>query len=300
MTQSKIKTRLEELSHTLHSTNGSTTSEALTDTLSPENYRFLQQEIRRDCGVVLDDDKYYLFESRLAPVLREANITTLNELCAQLRSRLHPDLSRKVMEALTTNETFFFRDMAPFRALQTQLLPTLVMELGSSTQLRIWSAAASSGQEAYSIAMLLRELNIQDRAESILGTDISEQVLDYAKEARYLQFEVNRGLPDEYLAKYFKRDGFCWRLNDEVRNMAQFCKFDLRQNTSALGHYHIIFCRNVLIYFDIETKNKIIRQLVNSLATGGYLILGAAESIQQHQYGCKKIEEINTRIYRKQ
>lgn len=300
MTQSKIKASWESPSQSILSSSASPAHEVPTGVLLPENYRFLQQEIRRGCGIVLDDDKHYLFESRLAPVLRGANLNTLNELCAQLRTKLYPDLSQQVMEALTTNETFFFRDMAPFEILRTQLLPALMTKLTSSAQLRIWSAAASSGQEAYSIAILLRELGMQDRTASILGTDISERILAHAKEAKYLQFEVNRGLPTQYLAKYFTKDGLDWRITNEIRNMVLFRRFDLRQSASHLGHFHIIFCRNVLIYFDIETKNRITQQLVNALETGGYLILGAAESIQHQRYSCQRIEETNTTIYRKQ
>lgn len=300
MTQSKIKASREKSSHLMPSLGCSSAPQALTGVLLPENYRFLQQEIRRECGIILDDDKHYLFESRLAPILRGAKLSTLNELCAQLRTRRYPSLSQLVMEALTTNETYFFRDMAPFEALRTQLLPALITKLASDAKLRIWSAAASSGQEAYSIAILLRELDIHDRTANILGTDISEQILTYAQEAKYLQFEINRGLPIKYLAKYFKKDGMDWRLNDEIRNMVQFRRFDLRQSANRLGHFHIIFCRNVLIYFDIKTKNRIIQQLVNSLETGGYLILGAAESIQNQQYNCIRIEKENTVIYCKQ
>jgi chemotaxis protein methyltransferase CheR len=267
--------------------------------LLPENYTFLQQEIHRGSGIVLDEDKHYLFEARLAPVLRSAGLDTLNDLCARLRTRLYPDLSQQVVEALTTNETLFFRDMAPFEALRTRLIPELLGKLDAHEQLRIWSAAASSGQEAYSIAMLLHELKIQNRCSEILATDISEQILAYARDAKYVQFEVNRGLPAVYLVKYFEREGLDWRLNSEIRNAVRFTRFDLRQPMAGLGTFHVIFCRNVLIYFDLDTKEKIIQQLYNALVPGGYLLLGGAESIAHLGDECERVSDNRTTIYRK-
>lgn len=268
-------------------------------TLSPVNYRYLQQEIYRQSGIVLDEDKHYLFESRLMPIACAAGLPNLNELCNRLRSRLTAGLSQQVMEALTTNETLFFRDMAPFEALRTRLLPELMATLPAREKLNIWSAAASSGQEAYSIAMLVRERAFAGRETSILGTDISEKILDCARAARYVQFEVNRGLPAAYLVKYFIRDGIDWRLKDEIRSMVKFRRFDLRQSAAGLGRFHIIFCRNVLIYFDIETKNKILQQLLLALEPGGYLILGGAESLLQVQDRFERLPDKTAAIYRK-
>ena len=267
--------------------------------LSQVNYKFLQQEIYRQSGIVLDEDKHYLFESRLTPIARAAGVPTLNELCDRLRSKLQAGLSRQVMEALTTNETFFFRDMAPFETLKTRLLPELMASLPVQESLKIWSAAASSGQEAYSIAMLVREAAFAGRETSILGTDISEQILDCARAARYVQFEVNRGLPAAYLAKYFTRDGIGWILKDEIRSMVRFRPFDLRRSMTELGRFHIIFCRNVLIYFDLETKNKILQQLLLALEPGGYLFLGGAESLLQVQDRFERLADKTAVVYRK-
>jgi chemotaxis protein methyltransferase CheR len=220
--------------------------------VSPRNYTFLQQEIYRESGIVLDDDKHYLLESRLMPVARAAQLGSLDELCARLKAKTSPELGRQVIEALTTNETLFFRDMAPFEALRTRLIPELLEK--RSPRITIWSAAASSGQEAYSIAMLLKEMKSVDRPVEILGTDLSDQILDRAREAKYVQFEVNRGLPAPYLVKYFKREGLGWQLKDEIRNMVKFRRFDLRQAMVALGKFDIVFCRNVLIY---TTREKL-------------------------------------------
>ena len=267
--------------------------------LSPDNYKYLQQEIYRESGIVLDGDKLYLFESRLMPVARAAGMTTLDELCARLRSKISVGLSQQVMEALTTNETLFFRDMAPFEALKTGLLPDVMASVSPGRSVNIWSAAASSGQEAYSIAMLLREPAFAGRSVNILGTDISEQILNVAREAKYVQFEVNRGLPAAYLVKYFTRDGIDWRLKDEIRSMVKFRRFDLRQSMGGLGRFHIIFCRNVLIYFDLATKNKILQQLSSVLEPGGYLLLGGAESILHLQDSFERLPDKATAIYRK-
>lgn len=270
-----------------------------TGLMRPENYRYLQEEIRRGSGIVLDEDKHYLFESRLTPVLRQAKLETLDQLCERLRSRADAALSQKVLEALTTNETFFFRDMAPFEVLRSRLLPEMLARLSLHQRLRVWSAAASSGQEAYSMAILFRELNIQSRCAPILATDLSEQVLAYAREAKYVQFEVNRGLPAMYLVKYFEREDLDWRLKSEIRDVVQFERFDLRHSMAPLGKFHLILCRNVLIYFDGDTKRKILEGLCQALEPGGFLMLGSAESIPRPHPLWERISDHAATIYRR-
>jgi chemotaxis protein methyltransferase CheR len=265
--------------------------------VTEENYKYLQHEIYRQSGIVLDDDKHYLLESRLMPVARSASISNLDELCVRLRSGMDTALAQKVIEALTTNETLFFRDIAPFDALRQRLVPELLAKRQS--KLTIWSAAASSGQEAYSIAMLLKELGTDGRPVDILGTDLSEQILDRAREAKYVQFEVNRGLPAPYLVKYFKREGLDWQLKDEIRSMVRFRRFDLRQPMASLGKFDIVFCRNVLIYFDVETKIKILNQILTVLNVGGYLLLGGAETTLNLHGSFERIPIGNTAVYKK-
>ena len=276
--------------------------------ISPENYAYLQQEIYRESGIVLDQDKHYLLESRLMPVAREAKLTSLDELCARLRAKSPASLAQQVIEALTTNETLFFRDIAPFDALRQRLIPELLEK--APQKISIWSAAASSGQEAYSIAMLLKELKLGEikpekkelRAKpvvDILGTDLSEQILDRAREAKYVQFEVNRGLPAPYLVKYFKREGLDWQLKDDIRAMVRFRRFDLRQPMAALGKFDIVFCRNVLIYFDVETKISILTQILNVLNPGGYLLLGGAETTLNLHGKFERVQIGTTAVYRK-
>lgn len=269
------------------------------EVLSPEDYKFLQEEIYRASGILVDGDKHYLLEARLTPILRSNDIPTLGDLCDRLRSRLSSTLSRHVMEAMTTNETLFFRDMGPFEALQNTILPELSKSLPADQPLRIWSAAASSGQEAYSIAMVLREHGWSHRPAAILGTDICERVLEVARAATYVQFEMNRGLPALYLVKYFTRAGIDWVVKPEITKMTEFRQFDLRQPATSLGRFHVIFCRNVLIYFDLETKNKILRELWTSLLPGGYLILGGAESIFHLQDSFERVLSSGTAIYRR-
>jgi chemotaxis protein methyltransferase CheR len=247
-------------------------------TIGPENYRFLKDYIYRESGIVLDDDKHYLLEARLLPLAQESHLASLDALCVALRNNGDPPLQRRVVEAMTTHETLFFRDIAPFEALKADVLPPLLEQRKVTRKLSFWSAAASSGQEAYSLAMLLLEMGLADWNLQILGTDLSEQILQRAREGRFMQIEVNRGLAASYLLKYFDRQGLDWRIKDRVRRMVHFEQFDLRKSMRTKGPFDVIFCRNVLIYFDVATKKKILQELRGALFPGGFLILGSAET----------------------
>ncbi|MEO5922297.1 MAG: protein-glutamate O-methyltransferase CheR [Bryobacteraceae bacterium] len=244
--------------------------------LDTESYGFLRDYIHRQSGILLDNDKHYLLEARLMPVVEELHLPSLIALCQALKQSEAP-LRKKVVEAMTTHETLFFRDSTPFDAMRKELLPQLALARQTTRRLKIWCAAASSGQEPYSLAMLLLEAGFADWNIEILGTDLSEQVLNRAREGRYLQLEVNRGLPAQYLVKYFQREGLEWRIKDNIRRMVRFEQGDLRQTPRGSG-YDFVFCRNVLIYFDIPTKKQILERLRASLTPGGYLALGSAES----------------------
>ncbi|MFZ0479233.1 MAG: protein-glutamate O-methyltransferase CheR [Terriglobales bacterium] len=246
--------------------------------ITTENYAYLQKHVYAQSGIVLDSDKHYLLESRLIPIVRQERLASLNDLCARMRAEAVPTLSKQVVEAMTTNETLFFRDVAPFQALRTQVIPELQKLRADSKRLRFWSAASSSGQEAYSLAMMLLEMGLGAWNIEILGTDLSEQILERARQGKYMQLEVNRGLPAPCLVKYFAREGQQWQLKDEVRRMARFQRFDLRQSMAGLGVFDVVLCRNVLIYFDVETKKKILGEIRKSLVSGGYLVLGGAET----------------------
>jgi chemotaxis protein methyltransferase CheR len=243
-----------------------------------ENYRFIREYIYRGSGIVLDDDKHYLLEARLMPVAQQLKLTSLDALCAALRNNGDAPLHKQVVEAMTTHETLFFRDVAPFDALKNEILPPLIELRKSTRKLSFWSAAASSGQEAYSLAMLLLEMGLEGWNIQIYGTDLSDQILERARNGRYMQLEVNRGLPANCLVKYFDRNGLDWQIKDHIRRMVHFERFDLRQSMRTKGPFDVIFCRNVLIYFDVETKKKILGELRGALFSGGYLALGGSET----------------------
>jgi chemotaxis protein methyltransferase CheR len=211
------------------------------------------------------------------PIVRKNNLASIDQLCDKVR-QTNSALRREVVDAMTTNETLFFRDVAPFHALRNSILPPLLERRKLLRKLSFWSAAASSGQEAYSLAMMLLEMGLKDWTIDILGTDLSSQMVERARSAKYMQIEVNRGLPAPYLVKYFTRQGLDWAIKDDVRRMVRFEQFDLRQNMKAMGPFDVVFCRNVLIYFDVATKKKILGEIFGTLHRGGHLILGAAET----------------------
>lgn len=247
-------------------------------TIFPENYRFLQQHIYAESGIVLEEDKHYLFECRLAPVVARLGLGSINELCRVLRDRGSAELSRSVVEAMTTNETYFFRDSVHFDAIREHLLPRLKEERRERRRLRFWSAAASTGQEAYSLAMALLEDGFGDWNIDLLGTDLSSHAINRARAARYQQIEVNRGLPPDLQAKYFTPTDAEWQLRNKARAMARFETLDLRKDFRFLGVFDLIFCRNVMIYFDDATKKRLLERLRGCLAPGGWLLLGGAET----------------------
>jgi len=243
-----------------------------------ENYRFLQEHVYSQAGIVLEENKHYLFQSRLAPIVRQLGLHSINDLCALLQATRQTEIGRQVVEAMTTNETYFFRDPAHYDAIRTDLLPRLRQNRWDSKKLRFWSAAASTGQEAYSLAMVLLEEGFSDWNLQILGTDFSSQVLERARAGKYQQIEVNRGLPAAMLVKHFRRSGVDWQLNEPVRRMARFETIDLRKSMCALGPFDLVFCRNVMIYFDAETRKSILQELHGTLFRGGWLLLGGAET----------------------
>jgi chemotaxis protein methyltransferase CheR len=246
--------------------------------IHPKNYRFLQEHVYSQVGIVLEEDKHYLFESRLAPIVRQLGLNTINELCVLLQSKAQTAVGRQVVEAMTTNETYFFRDPAQYDAIRTVLLPRLMADRPPTKKLRFWSAAASTGQEAYSLAMLLMAEGLSDWNAQILGTDFSSQVLERARSGKYHQIEVNRGLPASHLVKHFRQIGVEWQLSDAVRRMVSFETIDLRSSMRALGPFELVFCRNVMIYFDAKTKRDILKELHGTMFCGGWLLLGGVET----------------------
>ena len=244
----------------------------------PENYRFLQAHIYSQVGIVLEDNKHYLFESRLAPIVKQFSLGSINALCDLLLAKRNPEIGKQVVEAMTTNETYFFRDPAQYEAIRTVLLPALKEERQATRKMRFWSAASSTGQEAYSLGMMLHEEGLKDWNIQILGTDFASKVVERARAGVYQQIEVNRGLPASLLVKYFRRSGLEWQLSEPVRRMASFDTIDLRKSMRTLGPFDLVFCRNVMIYFDNETKRKIMKELHSTMFRGGWLLLGGAET----------------------
>lgn len=246
--------------------------------LNHDNYAFLQNYIQRESGIALGQDKMYLLKSRLQPIIELERLRSLDELCERLRNAPTPALRRSVVEAMTTHETLFFRDPAVYDALRTTIIPALARARQATRTMRIWSAACSSGQEPYSLAMLLLEAGYVDWKVEIVGTDISTQILERAAAGNFLQLEVNRGLPAPMLVKYFVRAGLGWVVKSEVRKLVSFTQFDLRSSMRTLGVFDLVLCRNVLIYFDVETRKKILAGIRGVLHPGGYFLMGSSET----------------------
>jgi len=247
--------------------------------VTPLDYEFLRKLLKERSGLDLSSDKQYLVESRLNPLARRVGLSSIAELVAKIKSGTEA-LTSEVVEAMTTNETFFFRDRIPFDHLRQTVLPGLVQARANRRALRIWCAASSTGQEPYSIAMCIKEFAPLARWRvEIVATDLSHGVLEKSKAGIFSQFEVQRGLPIQMLVKYFTQTGDLWQINADIRAMVQHRQLNLLQDFSHLGSFDVIFCRNVLIYFDQETKTAIFDRLARVLEPDGVLALGAAESV---------------------
>ena len=247
--------------------------------MTPLDYEFLRKLLKERSGLDLSADKQYLVESRLIPLARRTGLSGIGELVQKLKGGAEP-LTSEVVEAMTTNETFFFRDKIPFDHLKEAVLPALAQARASRRALRIWCAASSTGQEPYSIAMCVKEFaGLAGWRVEIVATDLSKEVLEKSKAGIYSQFEVQRGLPIQMLVKYFKQTGELWQLNADIRGMVQHRQLNLLKDFSHLGTFDLIFCRNVLIYFDQDTKAGIFDRLAKMLEPDGVLALGAAESV---------------------
>jgi chemotaxis protein methyltransferase CheR len=250
--------------------------------VTPLDYEYLRKLLKERSGLDLSADKQYLVESRLVPLARRLGLAGIPELVQKMKGGGPADaLIVDVVEAMTTNETFFFRDKIPFDHLRETILPVLTKARASRRSLRIWSAASSTGQEPYSIAMLLREAGpaLAGWRTEIVATDLSQGVLEKSKAGLFSQFEVQRGLPIQMLVKYFTQVGELWQLNADIRGMVQHRQLNLLQDFSQLGMFDVIFCRNVLIYFDQDTKAAVFERLAKQQEPDGMLLLGAAESV---------------------
>ena len=249
--------------------------------MTPTDYEFLRKLLKERSGLDLSPDKQYLVESRLIPLARRVGLPGITELVQKMKAGSADALTADVVEAMTTNETFFFRDKVPFDHLRETMLPALLQARAGRRALRIWCAASSTGQEPYSIAMCLKELGatLAGWRIEILATDLSQGVLEKSKAGLFSQFEVQRGLPIQLLVKHFTQVGELWQLNADIRSMVQHRQLNLLQDFGHLGTFDVIFCRNVLIYFDQDTKAGIFERLARVIEPDGFLVLGAAESV---------------------
>jgi chemotaxis protein methyltransferase CheR len=249
--------------------------------MTPEDFDFLRKLLKERSGLVLAAEKQYLAESRLLPVARKHGMGTLTELVATLKAAKAATLASEVVDAMTTNETFFFRDKIPFELFRDTVMPALLEARGRDKRIRIWCTAAATGQEPYSLAMALKGMGAQlaGYKVSILATDICAGVLERAQAGIYSQFEVQRGLPIQLLLKYFTNIGEQWQIAPEIRGMVQFRPLNLLNDFTPLGGFDLVFCRNVLIYFDQPTKADVLSRVARQMPSDGFLVLGAAETV---------------------
>ncbi len=249
--------------------------------MKPEDFDFISALLKERSGLVLTKDKAYLLESRLMPVARKCGLKGLDELIDTIRRTRPEPMIRDVTEAMTTNESFFFRDTKPFDLFRDHILPHLLATRATKKSFRIWCAAASTGQEPYTLAIVLKELAAKFAGWRIemVGTDLSREVLDRAKAGMYSQFEVQRGLPIQLLVKYFDKKEDQWQIKPDLRAMIQYKEYNLLNDLKPLGNFDVVFCRNVLIYFDQPTKGKILDGIAKLIPEDGLLFLGGAETV---------------------
>jgi chemotaxis protein methyltransferase CheR len=248
--------------------------------MTAPDYDYLRRVLKERSGLDLSIDKQYLLESRLIPLSRKCGLPGIGELVQKMKGG-SAEITSQVVEAMTTNETFFFRDKTPFDHFRDAIMPEILHARAGRRSIRIWCAAGSTGQEPYSLAMCLKEMGaaLAGWRVEILATDLSQEVLEKSKAAIYSQFEVQRGLPIQLLVKYFTQSGETWQVKPELRAMVQHRQLNLLHDFSQLGIFDVIFCRNVLIYFDQDTKISVLRRLAKAAEPDGFLVLGAAETV---------------------
>ena len=249
--------------------------------MTPQEFDLIRKILKDRSGLILGQDKGYLLESRLMPVARKHGLADVDDVMRALQKAPQENLLVDITEAMTTNESFFFRDTKPFDLFRDHILKNLIETRQHKKSFRIWCAAASSGQESYSLAILLKETAAQLAGwkTEILGTDISKEILARASQGKYTQFEVQRGLAIQLLIKYFTKEGESWQIKDDLKDMVSFKEFNLLDSFTPLGKFDVVFCRNVLIYFDQETKKNILDRIAVMLPPDGVVFLGGAETV---------------------
>jgi chemotaxis protein methyltransferase CheR len=267
--------------------------------MNPLHYEYLSTFLLGSSGLALGDGKEYLLESRLVPLAQSWGLDGIPEMVAVLRKGDDHRLSSAVTEAMTTNETSFFRDKKPFTALETEVLPKLLDSRRAGRSLRIWCAAAATGQEPYSLAMMLDEKfpELDSWNVEILATDISEQILEKARAGIYTQFEVQRGLPVQLLMRYFKQVENGWKVKDNLGRRIQWQQTNLLDSFDSFGPFDIVLCRNVLIYFQNETKADILDRIRKVIRPDGFLFMGAAETVLGITESFERLQSSRSSIY---
>ena len=269
--------------------------------ISPVDYDFIANLLRDQCALVLDPGKDYLINSRLSPIAQRHGLTSIDHLVRRLRDTSDSSLVSDVVEAMVTTETSFFRDVHPFETLKKIVLPKLIELRRPQRQLNIWCAASSSGQEPYSIAMLLKEYfpDLAGWQINLTATDISHEMLQRSRAGRYSQLEVNRGLPTNLLLKWFRQEGGVWEIDEQIRRMMTFKPMNLAQPWPAMPVWDLIFLRNVMIYFDNDVKKSILGRVSRSLGDDGYLVLGGAETTFGLDNSFQRIETLKSGYYQR-
>jgi chemotaxis protein methyltransferase CheR len=269
------------------------------DTITAHDFDTVRRLVREESAVVLEAGKEYLVQTRLCPLVRELNLQSIAELIVQARLARGRELYRRIVEAMVTTETSFFRDHSPFEALRKAVIPDLIARRRDVRRLRIWCAASSTGQEPYSIALLLREHfpELGNWEVSLIASDLSREALERARQAKYNQLEVNRGLPAPMLVKYFDQHGTHWQLKSEIRSMVDFREINLAMEWPALPPLDLVLIRNVMIYFDLDTKKTILRKLARLLRPDAYLLLGGAETTFNLDDSYRRAGALRTGLY---
>ncbi|ABF40531.1 MCP methyltransferase, CheR-type [Candidatus Koribacter versatilis Ellin345] len=268
--------------------------------ISLNEFDYLRELVLTHSAIAIESGKEYLAESRLAQLAYVEGQTSVNALLTNMRGKPFGTLHRKVLDAMTNNETWFFRDLHPFEMIKRKVLPELIVSRGTLRRLNIWSAASSSGQEAYSLAMMIEDEfpELRSWTVRILGTDISSAILNRARGGRYTQMEVNRGLPAPLLTRHFRREGLEWVIKDSIRSRVSFEAINLSNPWQAMATMDIIMLRNVLIYFEVPMKKQILARARNVLHPDGYLFLGSAESMMGLDDGFERVEYGKASCYR--
>lgn len=257
---------------------------SISKTLGPQEFEAFRNFLQDACGILLGDNKQYLVTSRLSKIMAQQKLASLTDLMREMQRNPRSGLKEAVVDAMTTNETLWFRDVHPFNILENIVLPEIAPKLGAQ-QLKIWSSASSTGQEAYSISMVIEEFRKKNPSllrggEKIIGTDISASALATAKSGTYEMLAIGRGLSKDRLTKHFTQTGEGrWKVNPNIQRRAEFRMMNLLHSYTMLGQFDIVFCRNVLIYFSADLKKDILRRIHATLKPGGYLFLGASEAL---------------------